>query len=351
MTSSRPSAFRRYLRRRRGRGAGAAAAGRVRGADHDQRPGRGSAAGPEPGQAEHHVHAGRLRQHGRRLPAGLRRRAGFSAYCRDTADSPMPSLKLPPAADQRGRAPYAVRSADPQQRLQQAVYYDPTATYVPGKKADGTDLPCEATELRRCAGPWTAVYINGFAGYPGCQHRRDDQSRRPAIPTRSGAMLRPQRPTRGGSGDGDVDRLGVRLDAGSTAALYLTTPRTVGSAIRLDRSPGDAARMRISRSPVARSPAIRTTTRSPRSSSARTPDASGFGHRAVPGLIGIDDYKYVRYGTDAASVRSAAFTRVDIKPPASWSTACPRNPSGRSYARRWPISPSGTRSTGPGSWR
>ena len=42
----------------------------------------------------------------------------------------------------------------------------PSATYRPGKKADGTDLPCEGADAT-CGAPWTSVYINGFAGYPG----------------------------------------------------------------------------------------------------------------------------------------------------------------------------------------
>ena len=46
------------------------------------------------------------------------------------------------------------------------VFYDAPALYRPGKKADGTDLPCEGSDIT-CGAPWTAVYSNGFAGYPG----------------------------------------------------------------------------------------------------------------------------------------------------------------------------------------
>ena len=46
------------------------------------------------------------------------------------------------------------------------VFYEPSAAYRPGKKADGTDLPCEGADAT-CGAPWTSVYNNGFAGYPG----------------------------------------------------------------------------------------------------------------------------------------------------------------------------------------
>src|SRR6185503_8970421 len=46
------------------------------------------------------------------------------------------------------------------------VYYDPSAFYRAGKKADGADMPCEGADAT-CGAPWTAVYVNGFAGYPG----------------------------------------------------------------------------------------------------------------------------------------------------------------------------------------
>jgi hypothetical protein len=47
-----------------------------------------------------------------------------------------------------------------------AAFYDPSAFYRAGKKSDGTDLPCEGSDTT-CGAPWTAVYQNGFANYPG----------------------------------------------------------------------------------------------------------------------------------------------------------------------------------------
>ena len=46
------------------------------------------------------------------------------------------------------------------------IYYNPTATYDVGRRDDGTGLPCEGIATG-CAGPWSRVYMNGFAGYPG----------------------------------------------------------------------------------------------------------------------------------------------------------------------------------------
>ena len=46
------------------------------------------------------------------------------------------------------------------------IYYNPSITYVAGRRADGTELPCEGSSIG-CTGPWTGVYMNGYAGYPG----------------------------------------------------------------------------------------------------------------------------------------------------------------------------------------
>ena len=63
---------------------------------------------------------------------------------------------------------YAFSQYDPPVRSASynGVFYDASAPYRPGKKADGTDLPCEGSDAT-CGAPWTAVYSNGFAGYPG----------------------------------------------------------------------------------------------------------------------------------------------------------------------------------------
>ena len=57
------------------------------------------------------------------------------------------------------------------------IYYDPSIDYTPGVRWDGSgtppnpNLPCEGTapcpDLHTYKGPWTKVYKDGFAGYPG----------------------------------------------------------------------------------------------------------------------------------------------------------------------------------------
>ena len=86
------------------------------------------------------------------------------------------------------------------------VFYDASAVYRPGKKADGTDLPCEGTDAT-CGAPWTAVYNNGFAGYPGANYRRHASISPPATRTRSGAGRRARRTL--GEADGRRQRIGV----------------------------------------------------------------------------------------------------------------------------------------------
>ncbi len=46
------------------------------------------------------------------------------------------------------------------------AFYDRTIAYTPGKKADGTNLPCQGSDTS-CVSPWTAVYVNGYDNYPG----------------------------------------------------------------------------------------------------------------------------------------------------------------------------------------
>ncbi len=51
------------------------------------------------------------------------------------------------------------------------IYYNPSATYNPGVTPSGALLPCEGTNTA-CNGPWRAVYMNGFANYPGVNTSR-----------------------------------------------------------------------------------------------------------------------------------------------------------------------------------
>ncbi len=90
-----------------------------------------------------------------------------SPYCRD--NRPCGGI----AGVNIGSLPYPgvytpYRQIDPPLRSSDfnKVYYNPTALYDAGRKDDGTELPCEGTTTG-CTGPWNAVYMDGFAGYPG----------------------------------------------------------------------------------------------------------------------------------------------------------------------------------------
>ena len=104
---------------------------------------------------------------------------GLFSYCRDkrqcggtagiiNVGTNVGSLPLPFSPG--GFKPY--REIDPPLRSSDfnKTYYNPVAGlpagYRPGKRNDGTDLPCEGSNTG-CTGPWTAVYMNGYAGYPG----------------------------------------------------------------------------------------------------------------------------------------------------------------------------------------
>jgi hypothetical protein len=77
-----------------------------------------------------------------------------------TASSAAARRRSPAAAT---RSP--IRPAGAQRDLQLRVLRS-VRRYRAGKKSDGTDLPCEGSDAT-CGAPWTAVYLNGFANYPG----------------------------------------------------------------------------------------------------------------------------------------------------------------------------------------
>ena len=92
----------------------------------------------------------------------------FAYYCRN--NRPCGNYYLPPPV---GSLPLrggfeAYKQIDPPIRSSDfnKLYYNPAATYNPAKRDDGTPLPCEGSNTG-CTGPWSAVYMDGFAGYPG----------------------------------------------------------------------------------------------------------------------------------------------------------------------------------------
>ena len=310
--------------------------------------GRGPDPGPQSGQAEHRVHDGRLRQHGMGFPAGLRRVGGLRHRAlprrhpvrrRDVA--PGGRLHVQP-----------VRSSGQERELQRRVLRSP-ALYRPGKKADGTDLPCEGSDTT-CGAPWTAVYTNGFAGYPGANTGG-------TIDLTTGypdtVWCWKTGPTAPGEADRRRQRLGVppqrphlqrrdgerKHDAGDRRRLQL--PEHVGHVL--------GAREVQVRQPASRSTAHPYYYTISQVQFCSAKDAAGWGTSPCVSQWDPTTYKYVRYGTGAATFDPQAFTRVDIK-----SVGVPRQrrrprpiPAAARTRRRWPISPTGTRSTARGSCR
>ena len=229
------------------------------------------------------------------------------------------------AADATSRRPAVrlrvqpVRSAGPQQPTTTASFYDPRPPrYRPGKKADGTDLPCEGSDTDAAAAPWTAVYINGFAGYPGANSRRRPIDLTTGYPDTVWCWKTGPDDRR--EADGRRQRIGVppqrpRLQRAST--------------VERQHDAGDRRRLQL---PEQRRRHVRGHARSASSSTAFTvngnpyyytisqvqfcsaKDAAGWGTTPCVSQWDPTTYKYVRYGTGAATFDPQAFTRVDIKP-------------------------------------
>ena len=151
-----------------GRHADRPTAGNIRRHDHAD-AGAGPDSGAESGQAEHHADHGRLGQHGDGsiIPDYIAYPGSGIYHCRDGA--------RPASIAAETRTPTAIQAAhdspsqyDPPFRSPDynEAFYDRTITYTPGKKADGTNLPCQGSDTT-CVSPWTAVYVNGYDGYPG----------------------------------------------------------------------------------------------------------------------------------------------------------------------------------------
>ncbi len=189
MTSSRPSAFSQILRRLRGRGAGVAAAGSVCG--DTTRPGRDSAAGREPVKPNIMFTLDDSGSMVRRLPAGLRRRITFRPHgvplCRrsPSSDDRSPILVSAPPATTVACA-LAIRriaSSDSIDSLLQPH------SHLTSRQEEPTapTFPVQATDTSAVRGSVDQRLRRRLRGLSRRQQRRNDQSRRPAIPTQRGA--------------------------------------------------------------------------------------------------------------------------------------------------------------------
>jgi type IV pilus assembly protein PilY1 len=223
-------------------------------------------------------------------------------------------------------------------------FYNPIATYLPGKKADGVaELPCEGLDST-CPGPWTSVYSDGFEGYPNANTSatvslttgypdtawcNTHASSSPSAADKATAF-----------GDGTRCRLNGRPYAAITDPSNLWKVPSVAAGFNYPNSKdvstgSNTACQSADEDCIFRTPAAVSanpyyyTISKVQFCSAK--DASGFGTTPCQVRWDPTTFKFVRYGTK--SFDPQAFTRVDIKSTGFLvNGVAAANPSGRSYA-------------------
>jgi len=268
---------------------------------------------------------------------------GFSTvgHCRSTSTGFKPPCGLSPSFTFAADPPYRSDSYN-------AQYYRASVNWSPGKKPDGSDLPCAGTSAA-CSGPWTSVYVNGFAGYPGA-NSGSTANLETGYPDTAwcNALIAGPTPTASelatAFGDGSKCRLNGRVYSQVTSPLGpsdWTTPaiaagynypNSLDVATGLATACGNANEKCIfsTSAAVTGNPYYYTISKVQFCSNKT---AGGFG--VAPCQDNWDAvYRYVRYGTDAVKAFDPqAFTRVDIKSTGflvNGVTAA--NPTGRTYA-------------------
>ena len=226
------------------------------------------------------------------------------------------------------------------------VFYDPTATYNAGKKSDGTGLPFEKT----APGTWTAVYTNGYKGYPAAA-TSGTINLAPTTGTPTAALS-----TTSGS---YPDTIWCMKSTGSTADYK--TADTDGSVCRRNGRPYNRVTVGATVTPAIAAGYNYPNNTNPPVTCVGTEkckftnrytvygfpyyytisqvqycsanDANGWGTSPCVSQWDATTYKYVRYGTGAPTFDPQAFTRVDIMPSGFLvnGVAAP-NPSGLTYA-------------------
>ena len=249
------------------------------------------------------------------------------AHCRD-------GIQCGGATSQPGGG-YTFSQYDPPVRsaAYNFAYYDPTAAYRAGKKSDGTDLPCEGSDAT-CGAPWTAVYANGFANYPGSNNGAtiDLTTAYPdSVWCINSSTTTVEKQT--ADSNGSVCRRNgrpysaVTVSGNTTPAISAgyNYPNASASCV------GSEKCKFIYEFPLNGSPYYYTISKVQFCSSK---DAAGWGTTPCTTQWDPTTYKYVRYGTGAATFDPQAFTRVDIKPSGFLvNGASAANPNGRTYAQ------------------
>ena len=280
-------------------------------------------------------------------PLNLQALGTGAYYCRDRRNcggivDPVNGRPVDPIT---GLASWAIEQADPPIRSSayNKLFYDPSAAYNSGKRDDGSDLPCEGSN-DQCSGPWNAVYVNGFAGYPGANTGKsinltngypdtvwcNNQASSP--PTAADTA------TAKAGGDGSRCRLngrayssfaaftGASIDwtAPAVAAGY-NYPNLIDVATGGNTACSNATEYCVFNIPakVFGNPYYYTTSSV---QYCQNKDASGFGTPPCGDRWDETAYRYVRFGIEDKSFDPRAFTRIDIVP------ATKTYPGGRTYA-------------------
>ena len=237
---------------------------------------------------------------------------------------------------------WAIDVADPPIRSSayNRLFYDPSIAYNPGKRADSSDLPCEGGNAA-CSGPWTAVYVDGFAGYPGGNsggtiNLTNGYPDTVWCNTLSGTPTDSEKAT--AFTDGSRCRLNGRAYAASTFSVGVETWTAPSVAAGYNYpnaiNPATGGTTECSSTPACVFNIPATVNGNPYFYTAskvqfcQNRDAAGFGVPPCSDRWDETTNRYVRYGTDATKAFDpAAFTRVDIVPTRSV------YPSGRTYAQ------------------
>jgi type IV pilus assembly protein PilY1 len=237
------------------------------------------------------------------------------------------------------------------------LFYDPSVDYTAGKKADSTYLSCEASSAN-CTGPWTNVYADGFAGYPGANSGSTINLTNGYPDT---VWCNSQSQATGADfdtafTDGSRCRINGRsyksYTAFSGASILWTAPAVAAGynyPNAINPATGSATTCAgANEYCVFNIPAGRTTNPYYYTVSkvqfCQFRDAGGFGTPPCSDRWDETTYRYVRYGSDPnKAFDPAAFTRIDIVPPGVSANGVPGpavlangvatiNPSGRTVA-------------------
>ncbi len=225
-----------------------------------------------------------------------------------------------------------LRSAD-----YNSLYYDPAVAYQPGRRDDGTNLPCEGTNAT-CAGPWTAVYADGFAGYPAANpgavinlatNFPDTAWCWKSAPTvaeiqtafTDGSVCRRNGLAYGQSGTSPD--IAPAANAGYNYPNGIDHTNGLPTACAADQQCRFVHPFFVTGNPYYYTIA--------EVGFCATSDAVGWGIAGCSGMWDAVSRRHVRFG--AGSFDPQAFTRVDIKPPGILvNGVAAANPSGRTYA-------------------